>query len=207
MPDLLLFLPACFALNLAFGPNNLLAMTHGAQKGVLFAFTASFARLAIFVPMITASALGLGLLLSASALLFNTVKIIGAAYLVWLGIRLLKTAPGKADWDAEAMKPTLQKAFRGEALVAVSNPKAILIFAAFFPQFIDTSHYWASYALLGATFIALEAVAILIYATAGRFAAAFASTKLHWFQRASGGGMIAFGLLLLFSRQPGRGAA
>ena len=206
MPDLLLFLPACFALNIAFGPNNLLAMTHGAQKGVPFAFTASLARLAIFVPMITASALGLGLLLSASALVFNAVKIIGAAYLVWMGIRLLKSAPKGTDWDAEALKPTFRKAFRGEALVAVSNPKAILIFAAFFPQFIDTANYWTSYALLGATFIALEAVAILIYATAGRFAAAYASTKLHWFQRASGGGMIAFGLLLLFSRQPGRAA-
>ncbi len=206
MPDLFVFLPACFALNMAFGPNNLLAMTHGAQKGVPFALAASLARLGVFVPMIAASALGLGLLMSASALVFNAVKIVGAAYLVWLGLKLLRSAPGQADRASDAMTPTLRKAFRGEALVAVSNPKAILVFAAFFPQFVDTATYWMSYAVLGAVFVALEAVAIAIYATAGRFAAAFASRKLHWFQRASGGGMIAFGLLLLFSRQPGRGA-
>ncbi|HFX2803767.1 TPA: LysE family translocator [Pseudomonas aeruginosa] len=204
MIDLLVFLPACFALNLAFGPNNLVAMTHGAQKGVGFSFMASTARLAVFVPLIAASALGLGMLLSASALVFNVIKIVGAAYLVWMGIKLLRTTSGSTNLNADAMKPSLRKAFRSEALIAISNPKAILIFAAFFPQFVDITNYWLSYATLGTVFIALEAVAIAIYASAGRFAAAFAANKLHWFQRASGGGMIAFGILLLLSRQPSR---
>lgn len=98
MIDLLVFLPACFALNLAFGPNNLVAMTHGAQKGVGFSFMASTARLAVFVPMIAASALGLGMLLSASALVFNVIKIVGAAYLVWMGIKLLRTTSGSTTF-------------------------------------------------------------------------------------------------------------
>ncbi|WP_138469411.1 LysE family translocator [Poseidonocella sp. HB161398] len=204
MTDLLLFLPACFALNLAFGPNNLLALTHGAQNGVAFAAAASLARLAVFVPMIAASALGLGMLLSASALLFGAVKIAGAAYLIWMGIRLLRSRPAQAGGGAAGERPAFRLAFRREALAAIGNPKAILIFAAFFPQFVDTSAYWQSYALLGAVFLALEACAILIYAAAGRFAAALAASRLHWFQRGSGGGMIVFGLLLLFSPQPGR---
>ncbi|MFC0268359.1 LysE family translocator [Kushneria aurantia] len=204
MIDLWVFIPASFALNLAFGPNNLIAMTHGAQRSITFAAVASIARLAAFVPMIAASALGLGVLLSASATLFTIVKIVGAAYLVWMGIKLLRSTPSAAV-DHEHLKPSLAMAFRREALIAISNPKAILIFAAFFPQFVDTSNYWLSYAVLGLIFVLLEAVAILIYAAVGRFAAAFASTRLHWFQRASGGGMIVFGMLLLFSRQP-RGA-
>lgn len=204
MIDLLVFLPACFALNLAFGPNNLLALTHGAQNGIAFALGASTARLTVFAPMIAASALGLGVLLSASALLFSAVKIAGAAYLVWMGIKLLRSGPGAAGMNAGQAKPTVRQAFRREALIAISNPKAILIFAAFFPQFVDTSAYWQSYATLGAIFLALEAVAILVYAAAGRFAAAFAASRLHWFQRLSGGGMIAFGILLLLSPQPGQ---
>lgn len=204
MIDLLVFLPACFALNLAFGPNNLLALTHGAQNGVAFALSASAARLAVFVPMIAASALGLGVLLSASAILFGAIKIAGALYLLWMGIKLLRTRPAQDGVEGSHLKPTFRQAFRSEALTAVSNPKAILIFAAFFPQFVDTSAYWQSYATLGAIFIALEGFAITLYASAGRFAAAFASTRLHWFQRVSGAGMIAFGVLLLFSRQPGR---
>ncbi|WP_172296608.1 LysE family translocator [Pseudoruegeria sp. HB172150] len=203
MTDVLLFVPACFALNLAFGPNNLLAMTHGARNGVGFAFGASMARLAVFVPMIAASALGLGLVMATSAIVFNAVKIVGAIYLIWIGVKLLRTAPAVGAVAAGQVS-SFPKALRSEALVAVSNPKAILIFAAFFPQFVDMSNYWLSYLVLGAVFLALEAVAIVIYASAGRFAAGVAADRLHWFQRASGGGMILFGLLLLFSRQPGR---
>lgn len=204
MIDLLVFLPACFALNLAFGPNNLLALTHGAHSGVTFAVSASTARLAVFVPMIAASALGLGILLSTSAFLFASIKIVGAIYLMWMGVKLLLTKQVPLGGGVDHMKPTLGQAFRREAMIAISNPKAILIFAAFFPQFVDTSAYWQSYATLGAIFIVLEACAITLYASAGHFAAAFASTRLHWFQRTSGAGMIAFGVLLLFSRQPSR---
>ena len=202
MVDLLVFAPACFALNLAFGPNNLLAMNHGAQGGIRFAATASTARLLVFAPMIAASALGLGVLLAASATAFNVMKLIGAAYLIWMGIKLLRSRPDSDDIDSERHVPTIRTAFRREGMSAISNPKAILIFAAFFPQFVDVQAYWESYAILGTVFLFLEMLAILVYATVGHFAAAFASTRLHWFQRISGAGMIVFGVLLLFSPQP-----
>lgn len=207
MIDAIVFVPACFAINLAFGPNNLLAMTHGARCGVKFALAASLARLLAFAPMIAASALGLGMLLAASATVFSLVKLAGALYLVWLGIRLLRTpAPGGAE-AADPARPTLGNAFRREGLVALGNPKAILVFTAFFPQFVDLQAYWTSYALLGLIFLVLEAVAILVYAAVGRFAARFAARRMHWFQRVSGAGMIVFGILLLFSPQPARATA
>ncbi|WP_136635013.1 LysE family translocator [Pseudooceanicola onchidii] len=204
MTDFLLFVPACFALNLAFGPNNLLALTHGAQGGAGFAIGAASSRIAVFVPMIAASALGLGVILSTSALLFGVIKVIGALYLVWMGIRLLGSRPEGGAGAGRPQAPSFRTALRREALAAVSNPKAILIFAAFFPQFVDTAAYWQSYATLGAIFLGLELCAISIYALAGAWAASFAAHRLHWFQRASGVGMILFGLLLLVSRQPGR---
>jgi len=202
MTDLLLFVPACFALNLAFGANNLLALTNGAQNGPAFALLAGLARLLVFVPMIALSALGLGLVLSTSALVFTAVKILGAGYLIWLGVKLLKSAAATQTADLPVSPVRLRDSFRREALVAIGNPKAILIFAAFFPQFVDVDAYALSYLTLGGIFLVLEAAAILTYAMIGHFAARTAAAKLHWFQRGSGIGMILFGVLLLLAKPP-----
>lgn len=204
MIDWLIFIPACFALNLAFGPNNLLAMTNGAKSGVAFAQKAAAGRLLVFVPMIAVSAFGLGIILTTSALVFSVVKVVGAAYLIWLGISLWRSAKDIEDQPFAASHPTQVSAFKSEALVALGNPKAILIFAAFFPQFIVVETYWQSYAQLGAAFILMEALAISVYAMVGKFAASFASTKLPLMQRVSGLTMCLFGALLLISPQPTR---
>ncbi|WP_371171332.1 LysE family translocator [Aliiroseovarius sp. 2305UL8-7] len=204
MIEWIFFIPACFALNLAFGPNNLLAMTHGAKAGVGFAQKAALGRLLIFVPMIAVSALGLGVVLTASALVFGIVKAVGAAYLIWLGVSLWRSARTMEVAQISAHPARLGRAFRSEAMVALSNPKAILIFAAFFPQFVVLENYWQSYAMLGAAFLLMEAVAIFAYALAGRFASKFASDKLPTMQRVSGITMCIFGILLLTSPQPSR---
>lgn len=202
MIDLLVFIPACFALNMAFGPNNLLALTHGARFGPSFAYFASIGRIMTFIPMIAISGLGLGMVLATSAILFSVIKFLGAGYLIWIGIKLLKSADPAFENEQIDTTPRIGDAFRSEALVAVGNPKAILIFAAFFPQFVDPQNYATSYVLLGALFLMLEMLAIMVYASVGHYAASFADSKLHWFQRASGAGMILFGILLLFTRKP-----
>ncbi|WP_227269874.1 LysE family translocator [Roseobacter weihaiensis] len=204
MIDWLIFIPACFALNLAFGPNNLLSMTNGARSGVTFAQRAAMGRLLVFVPMIAVSALGLGVILTTSAFVFSVVKVIGAAYLIWLGVSLWRSARILETDGIGAAPSTLAGAFRSEALVAISNPKAILIFAAFFPQFVVVESYWQSYAMLGAAFLLMEALAIFAYAALGKFASAFASKGLPTLQRVSGCTMCLFGALLLVSPQPAR---
>jgi len=204
MIEWLIFIPAFFALNLAFGPNNLLAMTNGARSGILFAQKAAVGRLVVFVPMIALSALGLGLVLTTSVLVFSIAKVIGAAYLIWLGISLWRSAKRLQVEDFAGRATTVSRAFKAEALVAISNPKAILIFAAFFPQFVVTDAYWQSFAVLGAAFLAMETVAILIYATFGKIASTFAAGKLPTLQRVSGATMCIFGALLLISPQPTR---
>lgn len=202
MLDLYLFVPACFAINLAFGPNNLLALTHGAQRGVVFALLAGLSRLGVFSVMIAASALGLGLILSTSAMIFTAVKVAGAIYLIWLGWKSLKSAFSMGAGDISEATGSLRRASRKEGLTAMSNPKAILVFAAFFPQFVVTHAYVESYATLGAIFLSLELVALGIYALGGALAARTAASKLHWFQGASGVGMMFFGGLLLFAKRP-----
>ncbi len=199
LETLLLFLPACFALNLAFGPNNLLALTNGARSGLAFAVLAGTGRLVAFAPMIAISAAGLGLLLATSALVFQIVKFLGAAYLIWLGIKLLRSASSAALGTAPAV--SLRGAFRQECLVALGNPKAILIFTAFFPQFVVPEIYWQSFASLGLLFLGLELIAIALYAGAGRFVARAAAHRMVWLTRASGLAMIVFGSLLALSRR------
>jgi len=206
MLDLAVYIPACFAINLAFGPNNLLAITHGAQAGAGFALRAGMGRILAFAPMIAISAIGLGVILSASALVFTAIKILGAAYLVWLGIKLLRASASADLSDLKPQSLEFRSAFRSEMLVAIGNPKAILVFAAFFPQFVNLESYTQSYLILGGLFLAMEVVALMIYAMVGRFAARAAAQRLHWFQRASGFGMIGFGLLLLLTPKPGNQA-
>ena len=197
---LLLFIPASLALNLAFGPNNLLALTHGASRGARFALTAALGRLAAFAPMIALSAAGMGVLLAASAAAFTVAKLLGAAYLVYLGIRLWRN---DGAHRLEAPNPgSLAEAMRREALVALGNPKAILIFAAFLPQFVRESAYWQDYALFGTVFMICELVAVAFYAGLGRTVARRSGQLLRHLQRLSAITMAGFGIALLFARRP-----
>ena len=167
----LLFLPACFALNMAFGPNNLLSVGNGARHGVGVAVRAATGRLAAFALMIAIAGVGMGALLVASEFAFGLLKWIGAAYLVWIGVRLLRAPAPRNGVDAIAASsapPRLAALVRQEFTVAIGNPKAILIFTAFFPQFVAPDAYASSYLLLGTTFLALEAVAIALYALLGK---------------------------------------
>src|SRR4051812_14172667 len=134
----LLFLPACFAINMAFGPNNLLSVTNGAKHGVSAAVLAAGGRIAAFAIMIAIAGLGMGAVLVASEMAFDVIKYIGAAYLVWIGIRLLRApAPTAEVQSREASTPPSMRALvRQEFTVAAGNPKAILVFTAFFPQFV-----------------------------------------------------------------------
>ena len=179
-----------------------MALTNGAQRGVGFAVIASLGRLIAFIPMIVVSALGMGLILSASGVVFTVVKFVGAAYLIYLGVKILRSS-SQADGNMVVGQTlTLGQAFWREGFVALGNPKAILVFAAFFPQFVVREAYAQSYTIIGLIFLVLEVGAILIYALLGRLAARSATLNLQWIHRASGIGMIVFGALLLLTQRP-----
>ncbi|MBB4102036.1 LysE family translocator [Allorhizobium borbori] len=205
LQTILWFIPACFALNMAFGPNNLLALTNGAREGVAVTLIASLGRILAFALMIAVTALGLGALLMASEVLFSTVKWAGAAYLVWLGIKLLRSgAPTLAALGAVNRHTPVKVLARQEFLIAIGNPKAILIFTAFFPQFIDRDQYMTSFAVLGIIFLLLELAAIAIYAALGTRLRAIAgnASRFRTLNRISGGLMIGFGVMLALASRP-----
>ncbi len=132
-----LFVPACFALNLAPGPNNLLSLNNAARHGFATASLAGGGRLLAFAGMLALAASGLALVLHTSAWLFLAIKVLGAAYLLWLAVQLWRTDAQPLANEASPARPSLWRLGRQEFLVAAGNPKAILIFTAFLPQFVD----------------------------------------------------------------------
>ncbi|VXB85157.1 Lysine exporter protein LysE/YggA [Burkholderia sp. 8Y] len=199
-----LFVPACFAINMAFGPNNMLSLSNGARQGVRASVLASSGRLAAFAIMIAIAGLGLGALLLASQTLFTALKLVGAAYLVWIGIKLIRSGPQSATREEGAAPAGLARLTKQEFLVAAGNPKAILVFTAFFPQFVDRSAYATSFAMLGAIFLLLELVAIVIYAALGARVGSLSrgARGFKWFNRVSGALMVGFGVMLALVRRP-----
>lgn len=173
---ILLFIPACFALNMTPGPNNLLALANAKNYGVRVACYASIGRLLAFAGMITLAALGLATVLHTSEKLFVLIKVAGGLYLIWLAYQLWVADPADSGNEAVAGRGLLQLG-RQEFLLAVGNPKAILIFTAFLPQFVDPAgDVGKQFLLLGALFLILEWVAISGYACIGKVLG-------HWFAR------------------------
>ncbi|MFI9007224.1 LysE family translocator [Actinosynnema sp. NPDC053489] len=160
---LALFFGASVLVALTPGANNLLGMHHGVHHGPLRAATALLGRLAAFSLMVAAAVAGLGPLLAASRTALTVVKWVGVAYLVYLGVRVLVTGGG-ADGPAARGTP-----LRKEFLVAITNPKALLIFTAFVPQFVDPARgpIPLQLATLGAVYLAAEALAGTAYVVLG----------------------------------------
>lgn len=200
----LIFAPACFAINMAFGPNNLLSFTNAARSGIAPAIMAAAGRILCFAVMIAIAGLGLGAVLAASEMVFTAVKWAGAAYLIWIGINLIRAGAPLLRDETSAPPVSLGKLTLQELWVAAGNPKAILVFTAFFPQFVDPQSYALSFTILGLTFLVFEVFAIMVYSFIGAKLGRHirSSGALKWFNRTSGAMMIGFGLALMLTRRP-----
>jgi threonine/homoserine/homoserine lactone efflux protein len=160
------FVAASTALLLIPGPTVLLVLSYALGKGRSVA-TASAAGVASgdFVAM-TLSLAGLGALVATSALLFTILKWVGALYLVWLGIRLIRSAP-RAGLALPDVEVNARGVYLHTMTVTALNPKSIAFFIAFVPQFIAPDRPLLSqFAVLVSTFVALAAVNALAYALA-----------------------------------------
>ncbi|WP_295478571.1 LysE family translocator [uncultured Pseudomonas sp.] len=167
LSTLAVFIPACFALNMAPGPNNLLSVSNASRYGFMRACSGGAGRLLAFALMIALAAVGLAAVLHTSEWLFHGIKVVGAAYLFWLAVQLWRANP-QGEGLAAADTPGIGRLARQEFLVAIGNPKAILLFTAFLPQFVDPGRdVTAQFAQLGALFLVMECVAIALYAWMG----------------------------------------
>lgn len=203
LSTLALFVPACFALNMAPGPNNLLSISNATRYGFRRSCTAGVGRLVAFAGMIALASAGLAAVLHTSEILFYVIKTLGAAYLFYLAWQLWRAGTGDSAGTAAPPAGLMQLA-RQEFLVAAGNPKAILIFTAFLPQFVNPAQPMArQFAILGALFLALEMAAIAIYSFMGTHLRRwFAQPRgKRIFNRGCAGLLSAAGLGLLLSRR------
>jgi threonine/homoserine/homoserine lactone efflux protein len=206
---LLLFIPACFALNMAPGPNNLLSVSNATRYGFWSASVAGVGRLIAFVGMIAITAAGLATVLRTSEILFYAIKFVGAAYLFYLAFQLWRAPPVKEHTKRGGSRQSIFSLARQEFLVAAGNPKAILIFTAFLPQFVDTSKTAElQFAVLGALFLGLEWIAITTYAYMGSHLRKWFSEprRQQLFNRTCGSLLGVAGIGLLAARRSTSGA-
>lgn len=208
LQTLLVFATASLGLAVIPGPTMLLALSNGMAGGMRrAAWGMAGAGLGAGI-LIAVVAVGLGSLLSASAMLFNAVRVAGVLYLLWLAVQLWRSPP--LDVQAALAQVPGQQAVGRAAFVrslgvALSNPKALLFFAAFLPQFVDPTQPQATqYAVLGALFVGLDTLVMVAYAAAGRQAVRWMSQRgLRWLNRGCAVGMGLLAALLAGYRRHG----
>jgi len=134
---LLLFTVAAFAMNISPGPSNLYVLSRSIAQGSRAGLVAALGLATGSLFHVTVTALGLSVVLKYSPGLYLAVKLGGAAYLVFLGMRLLLSREKSAVAALAAGNRTHGRIFRQSILVEILNPKTALFFLAFLPQFAD----------------------------------------------------------------------
>lgn len=193
----LIYFVAALGLSLSPGPNSLLALTHGALHGRRMAMYTLAGGAIGFVTLIALSMFGIGALLKASLVWLTILKWVGGAYLIWLGLQVWRAPPirvGAQDASAQARPAVL---FRQGLLAAVTNPKGILFFAAFLPQFIDPARsLFLQFTIMAATFALIELITEFVLASLAQRITAWLARVGRGFNRVCGGVFIAIGALL-----------
>ena len=173
----LIYLLAAIGLSLSPGPNGLLALTHGALHGRRKALYTILGGALGFVVVIALSMFGIGALLQTSLVWLTVLKWLGGAYLVWLGIQVWRAPPVGLELSSGGAPRGGASMFRQGALSALTNPKALLFFAAFLPQFIDPARsLLLQFLIMAGTFAAVEVLTELLIA-------GFAQRLSPWLQR------------------------
>jgi threonine/homoserine/homoserine lactone efflux protein len=201
----LLYLAAVALLILSPGPTMLMCMTNALNHGPRRAMTSVAGAVTAVLGVMLLSAMGLGALLATSETAFTTAKVLGAAYLIWLGIKTFRSdAALRIDGEEGGAQapPSARSFYLQGLLVGASNPKAVLFFAAFFPQFLNPSAPIApQFAILALTFVAFEFTVLTACAlSVARLAPMLRSARpVRWINRICGGLFTLMGGLLLLT--------
>ena len=206
-----LFILMTFVVSATPGPNMLFIMSTSARHGIRAAVVAMLGCMTALLAMMSVSAAGLGALLQAFPTVFEALRLSGAVYLAYLGLKCWRapvqdqTGNG-THGDPLAAVPVIQSGaiYRQGFLVAASNPKAILFAAAFFPQFINPdAAKLPQFAILLTTFTVIEVAWYFVYAASGKRLSSYLqrATVMRAFNRLTGGVFIGFAALMATARE------
>ena len=194
------YIVACFVIALVPGPTVTVivanSLAHGSRAGLL---NVAGTQLGLAL-MMAILVVGLSSVIAAMGWLFDWLRWAGAAYLVWLGWKLLRAPEAMVDIQKSSVPKGgfLLQGF----LVLMANPKALLWFGAFIPQFIDpTGNYVGQIVVLGVTAMAVALVSDGAYAVVtGRASAMLSRKRMRLVSRLSGGFLIGGGIWLALTR-------
>lgn len=196
----LLFLSITIVATASPGPASFLAIQNGIRYGFGRSLFGMVGNMAAIFTMSGISIAGLGTIIMASAELFTLIKIAGAIYLVYLGIKAWRSNSQCTDNSAKVkINASSWRLFREAYFVGITNPKAIAFYMALFPQFIDLDKaVFPQFLLLVATFILCSFAFHCLYsALASRFKDLLSKEKARaWLNKISGGIFIGFGTVL-----------
>jgi threonine/homoserine/homoserine lactone efflux protein len=200
----LAFLSAAVLLNLSPGPDIAFILGHTMRSGKRAGFSELFGVWSGACLHVLMAALGLSAILAASAVAFSTVKWIGAAYLVWLGIQALRAGGGNGLIKADGEEMPVARIYRQGILVSLLNPKVAIFFLAFLPQFVveGAGPAWAQLLLHGGLIIVVAAfIEPPLVLLGGRLADALRHNQKVglWLDRSLGALFVALGVRLALS--------
>jgi threonine/homoserine/homoserine lactone efflux protein len=198
MPDFLLFLAASIAITAAPGPDNLQVLARGISQGRAAGLVAALGFTAGISFHTTLAALGVAALLKSSPIAFEVVKLAGAAYLVWIGIKAIRSK-GLSSAHERPSQP-LGVVFRQSVIGNLLNPKVTLFFIVFLPQFVNP-HGGQSVMLqmfeLGGVFMLQTVVVFSVFGVAAGMIGAYLKRRPRvgaWLDRLAGATFIALGI-------------
>jgi len=205
--DLALFMVSGLLLNILPGPDSLLIMTRSATQGWRAGVAAALGIGTGTIVHVLAAALGMSAILATSATAFTVVKFVGAAYILYMAIGLLRTRRSTAAQAAPKLTPLpYRKIFAQGVLTNVLNPKVALFFLAFVPQFIDADapNKALAFVILGSIFN----INGMLWCCGLALFTAFASARLKlsqtvslWLNRITGGLFVWLAIKLAVSKQ------
>ena len=181
------------------GPSQLLMLSNSGAHGFQRALSTAAGDLSANALQMLAAGLGLAAIIAASGTALSVIKWAGVCYLIWLGIRMIwRAKPDDPNLSGTQATVSLRSLWMQGFLTSAANPKAVVFFAALFPQFISAdAAFWPQFLILSATYIVMDGLFLSAYGISASWVTArFKGTARVWIERAGGGFMIGAAVLL-----------
>ena len=181
------------------GPSQLLMLTNSGVHGFHRSLATAAGDLSANALQMSAAGLGLAAIVAASATALTVIKWAGVAYLIWLGVRMIRRAtPDETAARGQQKRASLKALWLQGFLTSAANPKAVVFFAALFPQFIAAdAPFWPQFLILSATYIVMDGLFLSAYGVGSNWIVKrFKGNVRVWVEHIGGSFMIVAAVLL-----------
>ena len=186
------------------GPSHLLMLSNSAANGFRRSLATAAGDLTANMLQMLAAGLGLSALIMAAPKAFIAIKTAGVLYLVWLGVQMIRKSFKPRPENIPAPRTSLKALYLQGFITSATNPKAVVFFAALFPQFISGgSPFWPQFIALSAAYLIIDGTFLSVYGFAASRLRKFATSHAsRWIDRLGGIGILIAAVLLGLKSMP-----